>query len=57
MELRLRSATADEIEPWLSRLAADYAAEIAGAGSLPPDEARQKADNDLRAQLRTAPAS
>jgi hypothetical protein len=39
MELRLRSATADEIEPWLSRLAADYAAEIAGAGSLPPDEA------------------
>ena len=52
MELRLRSATADEIGPWLSRLAADYAAEIAGAGSLPPDEARQKADNDLRAQLK-----
>jgi GNAT superfamily N-acetyltransferase len=52
MELRLRSATADEIEPWLSQLAADYAAEIAGAGSLPPDEARQKADNDLRAQLK-----
>jgi ribosomal protein S18 acetylase RimI-like enzyme len=52
MELSLRSATADEIEPWLSRLAADYAAEIAGAASLPPDEARQKADNDLRAQLK-----
>ena len=52
MELRLRSATADEIEPWLSRLAADYAAEIAGTGSLPPDEARRKAENDLRAQLK-----
>ena len=51
LELRLRPATADEIEAWLSRVAAEYAADIAGSSSLPPEEARQKADSDLRAQL------
>jgi len=51
LELRPRPATADEIEAWLSRVAAEYAADIAGSGSLPPEEARQKADSDLRAQL------
>ena len=50
-ELRLRSATADEIDAWVSRVAADYAADIAASGSLPPEQARQKAENELRAQL------
>jgi hypothetical protein len=40
VELRLWSATADEIEAWVSRVAADYAADIAASGSLPPEEAR-----------------
>ena len=52
VELRLRPATADEIEGWLPRLAAEYAAHIAGSGFLPPADARRKADNDLRAQLK-----
>jgi ribosomal protein S18 acetylase RimI-like enzyme len=52
MELWLRPATADEIEDWLPALAADYAGEIAASGSLPPDQARQKAYNDLRKQLK-----
>jgi len=51
MELRLRQATADEKEAWMSRFAADYAADIAASGSLPPEEARQKAGNEVRAQL------
>jgi ribosomal protein S18 acetylase RimI-like enzyme len=55
-ELRLRPATADEIEAWLPRLAAEYAAHIAGSGSLPPADARRKADSDLRAQLTDGPA-
>ena len=56
VELRLRPATADEIEAWLSRVAAEYAADIAGSGSLPLEEARQKAESDLRAQLTDGPA-
>ena len=55
VELRLRPATADEIEAWLPRLAAEYAAAIAGSGSLPPADARRKADSDLRAQLTDGP--
>ena len=55
MELRLRPATAEEIETWLPRLAADYAAHIAGSGSLPPAEARRKADEDIRRQLGGGP--
>ncbi len=55
VELRLRPATADEIEAWLPRLAAEYAAHIADSGFLPPEEARRKADNDLRAQLTDGP--
>jgi ribosomal protein S18 acetylase RimI-like enzyme len=55
VELRLRPATADEIEAWLPRLAAEYAAHIAGSGFLPPADARRKADNDLRAQLTDGP--
>ena len=55
VELRLRPATADEIEAWLSKVAAEYAADIAESGSLPPQEARQKADSDLRAQLTDGP--
>jgi ribosomal protein S18 acetylase RimI-like enzyme len=55
VELRLRLATADEIEAWLPRLAAEYAADIAGSGSLPLEEARQKAESDLRAQLTDGP--
>jgi len=55
VELRLRPATADEIEAWLPKLAAEYAAHIAGAGLLPPADARRKADNDLRAQLTDGP--
>jgi len=35
----------------MSRFAADYAADIAASGSLPPEEARQKAGNEVRAQL------
>jgi len=54
-ELRLRPATAEETETWLPRLAADYAAHIAGSGSLPPDEARRKADEDIRRQLGGGP--
>ncbi len=56
VELRLRPATPDEIEAWLPRLAAEYAAAIAGSGSLPPADARRKADSDLRAQLTDGPA-
>ena len=55
VELRLRSAAADEIEAWLPRLAAEYAAKIAESGALPPDEARRKAENDLRRQLTDGP--
>ncbi len=55
VELRLRPATADDIEAWLPKLAAEYAAHIAGAGLLPPADARRKADNDLRAQLTDGP--
>jgi ribosomal protein S18 acetylase RimI-like enzyme len=55
-ELRLRSATADEIDAWVSRVAADYAADIATSGSLPIEEARQKAEDELRAQLADGPA-
>jgi ribosomal protein S18 acetylase RimI-like enzyme len=54
-ELRLRPAAADEIEAWLPRLAAEYAAKIAESGALPPDEARRKAENDLRRQLTAGP--
>ena len=52
----MRSATADEIDAWVSRVAADYAADIAASGSLPLEEARQKAENELRAQLTDGPA-
>jgi ribosomal protein S18 acetylase RimI-like enzyme len=55
VELRLRPATTDEIEAWLPWLAADYAAHIADSGSLPPADARRKADSDLRAQLTDGP--
>ncbi len=55
VELRLRPATADEIDAWLPRLAAGYAAHIAGSGSLPPADARRKADSDLRARLTAGP--
>lgn len=55
MELRLRSATADEVESWLPRLAAEYAAKIAASGALPPEDARRKADSDLRRQLTDGP--
>jgi ribosomal protein S18 acetylase RimI-like enzyme len=51
VELRLQPATADEIGAWVSRVAAEYAADIAASGSLPSEEARQKAESDLRAQL------
>jgi ribosomal protein S18 acetylase RimI-like enzyme len=57
VELRLRLATADEIEAWLSMVAAEYAADIAGSGSLPPEEARRKAASDLREQLPDGPES
>ena len=55
VELRLRPATADEIEAWLPRLATEYAADIAGSGSLPPEQARRKANSDLRARLTDRP--
>jgi hypothetical protein len=42
VELRLRPATADEIEAWLPRVAEEYAADIAGSGSLPPDAAPRR---------------
>jgi ribosomal protein S18 acetylase RimI-like enzyme len=51
MELRLREATTDEKEAWMSRFAAGYATDIAASGSLPPAQARQKAENEVRAQL------
>jgi ribosomal protein S18 acetylase RimI-like enzyme len=56
MELRLEPATADEIEAWLPRVAAEYAADIAASGSLPPEYARQKAQGEIRAQLAPGPA-
>jgi hypothetical protein len=55
VELRLRSARADEIEAWLPRVEAEYAADIAASGSLPPEYARQKAQSEIRLQL-TGPA-
>ena len=55
VELRLQPATADEIGAWVSRVAAEYAADIATSGSLPPEEARQKAESELRAQLANGP--
>ena len=55
VELQLRPATPDEIEAWLPRLAAEYAAAIVGSGSLPSADARRKADSDLRAQLTDGP--
>src|ERR1017187_3277447 len=55
VELRLRPATADEIEAWLPRVAEEYAADIAGSGSLPPEEAHRKADSEIRAQLTDGP--
>jgi len=54
-ELRLRLASADEVEAWLPRLAAEYAAKIAESGALPADEARRKAESDLRRQLTDGP--
>ena len=41
VELRLRPATAGEIEAWLPRLAAEYAAH-SRPGFLPPADARRK---------------
>ena len=55
VELRLQPATADEIGAWLPRVAAEYAADIAGSGSLPPEEARQKAEGELHVQLPDGP--
>jgi ribosomal protein S18 acetylase RimI-like enzyme len=55
VELRLRPAAADEIETWLPRLAAEYAARIAESGALSPEEARRKAESDLRRQLTDGP--
>ena len=55
MELRLRSATADEIEPWLSQARGGLRGRNRRSGSLPPADARRKADNDLRAQLTDGP--
>jgi ribosomal protein S18 acetylase RimI-like enzyme len=55
-DLRLQPATADEIDAWLPRVAAEYAADIAASGSLPTQLARQKADNEIRAQRAPGPA-
>ena len=56
VELRLRPATADEIKAWLPKVAAEYAADIVGSGSLPPEQARQKAEGEIRMQLAVGPA-
>jgi ribosomal protein S18 acetylase RimI-like enzyme len=55
VDLRLRPAAAGEIEAWLPRLAEEYAAKIAESGALPPEEARRKAESDLRRQLTDGP--
>jgi ribosomal protein S18 acetylase RimI-like enzyme len=56
VQLRLRPATADEKEAWMSGFTADYAADIAASGSLPDEEARQKAENEVRAKFADGPA-
>jgi ribosomal protein S18 acetylase RimI-like enzyme len=56
VELRLRPATPDEIQAWLPKVAAEYAADIVGSGSLPPEQARQKAEGEIGMQLAAGPA-
>lgn len=46
MELRLRAATRDEFDEWLPRQQAGYAEQIIASGSLPAQEAREKARRD-----------
>lgn len=46
--LRLRPATQDEFDDWLPRQEAGYAEQIIASGSMPPQEARQKARRDTQ---------
>ena len=45
-ELRLRPMTRAEFDEWLPRQLAGYAALIASSGALPPQAAREKAEQD-----------
>lgn len=48
VELRLRPPTQQEFDDWLPRQEAAYAEQIIASGSMPPEEARQKARRDTR---------
>ena len=48
VELRLRPATQDEFDDWLPRQEAGYAEQIIASGSMPLQEARQKARRDTQ---------
>jgi ribosomal protein S18 acetylase RimI-like enzyme len=51
MDITLRPATEEEFAGWRARQMADYAAEIAASGSLPPEAAREKAERDTTTAL------
>jgi ribosomal protein S18 acetylase RimI-like enzyme len=51
MDITLRPATEEEFAGWRDRQMADYAAEIAASGSLPPEAAREKAERDTARTL------
>ncbi|MGH3165095.1 MAG: GNAT family N-acetyltransferase [Trebonia sp.] len=51
MEVTLRPATAEEFDGYRSAMIAGYAEEIAASGSLPPDAARKKAEQDTERAL------
>lgn len=51
MEVTLRVATAEEFEEYRPVLIAGYAREIAASGSLPPEAARRKAEQDTARAL------
>lgn len=51
MEVTLRLATAEEFDEYRPSLVAGYAEEIAASGSLPPEAARKKAEQDTARAL------
>jgi len=51
MEVTLRPATAEEFDRYRPHLIAGYAEEIVASGSLPPEGARKKAEEDIERAL------
>lgn len=54
MEATLRPATAEEFDEYRPDLIAGYARQIAASGSLPPEAARRKAEQDTERALPAA---